>query len=75
MRKLATDYRRILTANDYQLLARIDATPQTPPSSERVRGLLYNLALLGYSDFYWRSHPVIRTLLAYQATRRAVIDE
>ena len=72
VRKLATDYRRILTADDYQLLARIDATPQTPPSSERVRGLLYNLALLGYNDFYWRSHPVIRTLPAYEAARRAV---
>ena len=75
VRKLATEYRRILTADDYQLLARIDATtPQPPPSSERVRGLLYNLALLEYNDFYWRSHPVIRTLPAYEAARKAVTD-
>ena len=75
VRKLATEYRRILTADDYQLLARIDAAPQTPPSSERVRGLLYNLALLEYNDFYWRSHPVVRTLPAYQAARKSVPDE
>ena len=75
VRELATDYRRILTADDYQLLARIDAAPQAPPSSERVRGLLYNLALLEYNDFYWRSHPVIRTLPAYEAARKAVTDE
>ena len=75
VRKLATEYRRILTADDYQLLARIDATtPQPPPSSERVRGLLYNLALLEYNDFYWRSHPVIRMLPAYEAARKAVTD-
>ena len=42
--------------------------------SERVRGLLYNLALLEYNDFYWRSHPVIRTLPAYEAARKAVTD-
>ena len=75
VRELATDYRRILTADDYQLLARIDAAPQAPPSSERVRGLLYNLALLEYNDFYWRSHPVIHTLPAYEAARKAVTDE
>ena len=74
VRELATDYRRILTSDDYQLLARIDA-PQTPTSSDRVLGLLYNLALLEYNDFYWRSHPVIRTLPAYEAARNAVTDE
>ena len=75
VRELATDYRRILTLDDYQLLARIDAAPQTPPSSERGRELLYNLALLEYNDFYCRSHPVIRTLPAYEAARNAVTDE
>ena len=75
VRKLATEYRRILTADDYQLLARIDAALQTPPSSERVRELLYNLALLEYNDFYWRSHPVIRTLPAYEAARNTLTDE
>ena len=75
VREMATDYRRILTADDYQLLARIDAAPQTPPGSDRVRDLLYNLALLEYNDFYWRSHPVIRTLPAYEAARKAVTDE
>ena len=74
VRELATDYRRILTADDYQLLARIDTAPQTPPGSDRVRDLLYNLALLEYNDFYWRSHPVIRTLPAYEAARKAVTD-
>ncbi len=74
VRELATDYRRILTEDDYQLLARIDAARQAPPSSERVRGLLYNLALLEYNDFYWRSHPVIRTTPGYVTAQQDITD-
>ncbi len=37
-----------------------------------VRYLLYNLALLEYNDFYWRSHPVIRTTREYMMARRSL---
>ena len=72
VREAATEFRRILDSEDYALLARTDSFPDTPPHSDRARGLLYNLALLEYNDFYWRSHPVIRTTDAYRAARQAV---
>ena len=72
VRDAATEFRRILESEDYALLARIDSSPETPPHSDRARGLLYNLALLEYNDFYCRSHPVIRTTDAYRAAQGAI---
>lgn len=69
VREAATEFRRILDPDDYELLARIDSRPTTPPHSDRTRHLLYNLALLEYNDFYCRSHPVIRTTDAYREAR------
>jgi hypothetical protein len=65
---LANDFRHILDAEDYKLLREVDqsADGQTG-NSERVQRLLYNLALLEYNAYWWRSHPVIRTLAEYQA--------
>ena len=74
VRELATDYRRILRSDDYQLLASIDADTPTQSDPERTRKLLYNLALLEYNDFYWRSHPVIRTTREYAAAQPDVTD-
>ena len=73
VRDAATEFRRILDSEDYALLARIDSFPETPPPhSDRARGPLYNLALLEYNDYYWRSHPVIRTTDAYRAAKEAI---
>ena len=52
IREAATEFRRVLDTEDYNLLAAIDSSPTTPPRSDRARGLLYNLALLEYNDFY-----------------------
>ena len=73
VREAATDFRRFLHPEDYELLASMDSTPASPIPSERTRNLLYNLALLEYNNnIYWRSHPVIRTTDAYRAARRAL---
>ncbi len=72
VRELANDYRRILDPEDYDLLASVDSGHSLPSGSERVRDLLYNLALLEYNNYYWRSHPVIRTTEAYQEARAAI---
>ena len=72
VREAANDFRRILDSEDYELLARIDSHPTTSPHSDRARYLLYNLALLEYNDFYWRSHPVIRETDAYRAARETL---
>ncbi len=64
--QMATDFRRILDADDYQLLYAIDHSDEADHNSIRSRELLYNLALLEYNDFWWSSHPTIRTLNAYK---------
>ena len=75
VREAATDFRRFLHPDDYELLAGMDSPRASPILSERARNLLYNLALLEYNNFYWRSHPVIRTTDAYQAAREALDND
>lgn len=72
VKQLATDYRRILETKDYKLLRGIDQAPadQTENSKE-VQHLLFNLALLEYNEYWWQSHPVIRTLPEYQAAAQS----
>ncbi len=71
VRHVASDYRRILNPTDYETLVGIDQSATAQPNSPVARHLLYNLALLEYNNFFWRSHPVIRTTNAY---RRALAD-
>ena len=71
-RDQANVFRRFLDTEDYQILATIDSNPKKLPHSDRTRHLLYNLALLEYNDFFWRSHPVIRTTDAYRIARAAL---
>ena len=66
VRQVASEFRRFLMVEDYALLARVDADPTTHPHTPDTLPLLYNLALLEYNDFFWRSHPVIRTTDAYR---------
>ena len=78
VREAATDFRRFLYSEDYELLAKIDTGQSRQTTSiglGRSRDLLYNLALLEYNNFYWRSHPVIRTTDAYQAAREALDND
>jgi len=63
---LATDYKRKLDPDDYDLLVEIDRHPDEQEQSERMRDLLWNQAALEYNSFWWRSHPVIRTLPGYR---------
>ncbi|MEM7016780.1 MAG: ATP-binding protein [Pseudomonadota bacterium] len=65
---LAVDYKRILDTTDYPLLRKIDQNPDAEENSERIRFLLYNLALLEYNGYWRQSHPTIRTLSNYQNT-------
>lgn len=68
VRKLASEYRRFLEPEDYALLAHIDRGGAHTGNDDRVRRLLYYLALLEYNDGEWRrSHPVVRLLDGYKA--------
>lgn len=72
VREMAAHYRRFLRPDDYRLLAAIDAGRSPQADTGRVNDLLYNLALLEYNEFYWRSHPVIRTTPEYRSARDAI---
>lgn len=73
IRRLATDYKRLLEPADYRLLAEIDLSPvDVTPVTEQTRRLLYNLALLEYNSFWWQTHPVVRTLSGYREARVAL---
>ncbi len=66
VQQVASDFRRILNADDYQLLHDIDHSDEADHNSDHAREVLYNPALLEYNDFWWSSHPTIRTLNAYK---------
>jgi hypothetical protein len=67
VKALSSDYRRFLQPEDFARLVEIDTGDAAyAPNDERSRNLLFNLALLEYNDFWWQSHPVVRTLPAYQ---------
>ncbi|MEW6218889.1 MAG: ATP-binding protein [Thermodesulfobacteriota bacterium] len=69
VQRYATDYRYQLAAEDFALLQRVDSLDDPSRLSaqerERVGALLYYGALLEYNSFWWRSHPLVRTLPAY----------
>lgn len=69
VKELATDYRRTLSKDDFQLLCEIDNNPDVTHNTEQARTLLYHLALLEYNSYWWRSHPVVRTLPGYRECR------
>lgn len=70
--QLASEYRRFLAPEDYQLLKCIDQDKIHSGNDERTKKLLYNLALLEYNDGSWRrSHPVVRRLEGYRLAEPA----
>ncbi len=67
IRQLATEYRRLIQQDDYQVLVEIDrAADDFAPISDNTRRMLYDLILLEYNAYWWQSHPVVRTLPGYQ---------
>jgi energy-coupling factor transporter ATP-binding protein EcfA2 len=69
---LAVEYRRIILQEDYALLNDIDQQgKEYTPGSKSSRRLLYDLVLLEYNAYWWQTHPVVRTLSAYQNAESA----
>lgn len=68
IKQIANDYRRTIEADEYEHLVKIDLNPETPEAftNEDSTKMLYNLVLLEYNDYFWKSHPVIQTLPGYQ---------
>lgn len=69
IRQVANDYRRLIDSADYRLLVSIDRDPLSPDSytGEKTARMLYDLVLLEYNDYFWKSHPLITTLAGYQS--------
>jgi hypothetical protein len=69
IKRYATDYHYQLAAEDFDLLRRVDTLDDpsllSTEDRERVGDLLYYGALLEYNSFWWRSHPIVRTLPVY----------
>lgn len=63
---IASDYRRLLTTEDYALIVRVDRGEEEQVDRERLVKMFEVLALLEYNDFWWYSHPVVRTLPGYK---------
>ena len=72
VRDLGSDFRRMLRPTDYEHLASVDIG-QAQDDADRSQWLLYNLALLEYNDFYWRSHPAIRETSAYLEAKESLL--
>jgi hypothetical protein len=67
IRRLANDYSRLLSPEDYGFLYSMDNAPKNETVvTDQSRRLLFDLCLLEYNDYWWQSHPVIQTLPAYQ---------
>lgn len=73
--ELAMDYRRFLNMEDYKILYKIDQGEIEDEISDKERKLLYNLAILEYNRWWWRSHPIIRHLEGYKKVKNASPDQ
>lgn len=62
---IATEFRRFLKTEHYELLFKID-TNDIYEISDESRFLLFHLALLEYNEYWWKSHPAVRTLEEYK---------
>ncbi|MDH3330230.1 MAG: hypothetical protein OEM01_13450 [Desulfobulbaceae bacterium] len=68
VKQVANEYRRFISDSDYTRLVQIDLHPDAPDdfTDEQSSELLYNLTLLEYSDYFWKSHPLITSLPGYE---------
>lgn len=74
--ELATEYRRLLEPTDYQVLVEIDLDKENnTPRTDASRRLLENLVLLEYNSYWWRSHPLIRTLPGYKKAEQEYLKK
>ncbi len=67
VKQVANDYRRFISSADYTRLVQIDLHPDAPDdyTDSHSTEMLYNLILLEYNDYFWKSHPVITCQAPY----------
>jgi hypothetical protein len=76
VKQVANEYRRFISSEDYARLVQIDLHPDAPDdfTDQHSSEMLYNLILLEYNDYFWKSHPVITTLPGYQKAYQQVVS-
>ncbi len=76
VKQVANEYRRFISSENYARLVQIDLHPDAPDdfTDKHSAEMLYNLILLEYNDYFWKSHPVITTLPGYQKAYQQVIS-
>lgn len=72
VKDVAAEYQRSVLEGDWQELIKIDASQGEDIARNEVRmRMLYDLVLLEYNSYWWRSHPLVRTLRGYAAAQNA----
>lgn len=68
VKQVANEYRRFINSKEYARLVEIGRNPDMPDdfTDEESSKMLYNLILLKYNDYFWKSHPLIETLPGYK---------
>jgi len=68
VKQIANEYSRFINSKDYARLVTIDKNPDEPYdfTDDETSMMLYNLILLEYNDYFWKSHPLIETLPGYK---------
>lgn len=66
VRDIAAEYQRSVQADDWAELVRVDVSlgQDTNRTDARLR-MLYDLVLLEYNNYWWRSHPLVREIAGY----------
>lgn len=67
VRDVAAEYQRLVRSEDWADLLIVDQSKgdEKDRTDNRLR-LLYDLVLLEYNSYWWRSHPLVRTLAPYK---------
>jgi energy-coupling factor transporter ATP-binding protein EcfA2 len=75
VRDVASEYQRLIRKSDWADLVHIDRSlgSEKDRTDDRLR-LLYDLVLLEYNNYWWRSHPLVRTLAEY-AQKKSEADQ
>ena len=76
VKNMASEYQRSIQQSDWPELVAIDTSggDDIDRTDARIR-MLYDLVLLEYNSYWWRSHPLVRTLPGYvKAKAKADLD-
>ncbi len=73
VKNMASEYQRSIQQSDWPELVTIDTSggDDIDRTDARIR-MLYDLVLLEYNSYWWRSHPLVRTLPGYAKAREKV---